>query len=1124
MPITPGKRGRDEEDEHESFFFGLFSTAKKKRRSSAHAVESSTAATAATLPRLNLSSPSSRSSPAAPASSQPAVTFEESVSAATTDAARVPEPAAAPTPVRAPRLPASAAAPKSPWQQAPIRFSPGPMMMTTARRRAQRPYRPQSRTLVTNRRRRQAPTHYDKELAARLLDTSRAVFRPDPNFVASRSAPGQRQFGTNQTGSRLLAAPPRRSSTTTGVFQKKVSFDETTQVAPGTTTPRVSRNGSSTSQQQRRGTPYRRAIEQDDIDEVESPLQDSVMQESFVEEEPREYADDEAPLPVDVGALARPNVSPDAPFVFDGIDKFVDRRPSRGTLVAEFSEPSTLAVTSVPRPKYAPLLFGTGEEQQDSKPATAPTPAKESPDDERKPQKRSKTVDLGWGDTFKPFTENMWICDTCSTSNPVTEHKCMACEAVRGTASSDDKKNAATPAPAAAAGSIGPGGFSFGNAAFAPAPAAGADTTNGTTGGFLFDNIAAPAPAVGGGFSFGAAPTPSETPMPFSFDKTNGSSGFVFNSAAKSIDDVSPKEQSAKKLRFSMESDGGKRETTTAPFSFAPVEETKEQDSKPALFSFGTKPSEEAKPDDEDSQPATGSKSSGFQFGSKPAEEKKSDDDVSKPAATTGFSFGGAKPNESEDDATKTPQATTEQETKEDTAMEAKADEPKTPSFSFGAKPAAKSEPKPAPAGGFSFGVTPASGDKGNKPASTFVLKEPATEIKAPKVDFSFGTTKTSDSTASHAMGPPPNKPSTFGGTAPATATDSAAPQPFAFGSSASSAPPTATETSTPAVSTAPAPATDESASQSTFFGNLTPAPAPTQDEDRKKKRRPEDEEKSAADATSSVPPLGGSFSPATPSAPAFSFAFTPGPTAVPPATPYNASSVASGDTTTAPPFGSVSAAPAPSGGGFTFGIGSTPVAPPSIPLPGGTTPAQASGFGQNGGSNPFVSTSAAPAPAMEFGSSTTQAAQSTTQPVSFNFGTSSGTQNPPAFGTPTPPSQQGFTFGPAQQPAPTAGVFSTTPAAGGFSFSSAPAPAAMPAGGFGSGGFGQAPAPAAPSGFGVGFGSTTPVVPVGRTPNIPTGGGFSIGSTGGGGGGRSGASTGRRRILRAKRPPGSGR
>lgn len=95
------------------------------------------------------------------------------------------------------------------------------------------------------------------------------------------------------------------------------------------------------------------------------------------------------------------------------------------------------------------------------------------------------------------------------------------------------------------------------------------------------------------------------------------------------------------------------------------------------------------------------------------------------------FSFGGdEKPvDESKDDsvAKTTPDTTSKAkaESKDaETTEEAKTEEePKMPAFSFGAKPAAKTEPKPsAPTGGFTFGVS----------GNSAVPMAPATEGKAP--------------------------------------------------------------------------------------------------------------------------------------------------------------------------------------------------------------------------------------------------------------------------------------------------------------------------------------------------------------------------------------------------------
>jgi len=1050
MSETPGKRDRDEDDESQSFFYRLFSTAKKPKRAR---VESSTKATpppATALPRLHLSPPSARRT-RSPAATQPTVTFavQETVTTA---------PAATPAreiPVQQPQQQVTAARmpPASPWQGAPILFHPG--TRPPLRTRIRPTYRPNSRTLVPNRRRRRTvPQEYNAALVQRLLNESRNVLQPDPAYTRTFTVPGRRQYGTNQSGSRL---PPR----------KKVSFDES-QVAAGT--PHVSsRNGL------RNATPYARRTAVNEEEGEESPA--TLRQQSFPTaarlSSPAET--DTAPLPVDFASLPREKESA-APYVLDNADDFVDTSQRRGTLVAERLAPSTLGVTPVPCPPPTRGYFAEEDdssarksEQDTSKRAAVEveTVVEESPpaDLERPPEKRTKPNE-GWGDTFKHLYAGKWQCQECRSQNDEPGQECAACEKPRAGATG---ASAASPAVPAAASTDG---FSFGNSAAAV------------------------------NFNFGAGAPPAETPRPFSFGATSANSaegavsGFVFNSAAKSDDSTSPKEQSSKKLRFSWD---GKKDNNV-------------EDSKPT-FSFGTTPAEEKK---EETKPSTG-----FSFGS-------------TTPTTGGFSFGStAKVSESkEEDAAKAPAAAAaapEAKSKEeDEGTETKTEEPKTPMFNFGGtKPAAKTEPKPA--------STRAS-DKA----------APATVGKPPKdTSFNFGTTKPADTTSdasattdSNAMGPPPNKPLfAFGGATtapvPATTTD-AAPPSFTFGSTtAASSTPGTLATPTPAVSFgAPAPATTNgNAPQSSLFGSSTPAPTSTQEGDRNKKRRADDEEKNT---TTSVPPTF-TFGAATP-APATSTSFarsTPGDM-------NTAQQFGSADTSAAPQFGSAPAPP--TGQSFTFGQtpANTPAGPVNAPSFGGpntsTPSATNTGFGQsqNGGSYPFGSNTATQPPAMSFGTSATATpAAPAAAPVAFNFGTSSSTQAP-SFGTPAPPvasSQQGFSgFGttpshpPAANPAAPFSAPGGTSATPSFNFGGAPAPAAPATGGFG-GGFGsQAPAPAPQNGFGGNFGTNAApgVPPVGATPNMPASGSvFSIGSAGGGGG-RS--STGRRRIVRARRPPGSGR
>lgn len=1156
MPETPGKRGRDDEEENTGFFSRIFSTAKKSKRAR---VETSTEATAATMPRLNLSSPSAmmmngRSPPVAATSSVPiqqqraTVTFAEETVIAPPAAAAAARIARQQTPA-APRVPPAAAArappPPSPWQERPIQFQMGTFSAPSSLGRRRRPYRPNSRTLVPSRRRRTTtPDTYNAELVQRLLQPMRNVLQPDPAYLAATitTAPGRRQFGTNQTGSRLHAA-------SAAPIRKKVSFDNSAAATPRS-------NGA----QQRTATPYTRAP----------------MQQDYDEEEEVSFGDNEAPLPTDFAALPRldaEDVSNGAPISFENADTFVDTAPRRGTLVAERLPPSFFVTTvAVPPPTrgYAPDA-ASEEEEEDSKPAaveTVTSPQNEEEEDtspDQQPQTKRSRPDT-WGDTFKDHNKG-WKCEVCMSRNPEIEQvQCRSCETPRPGREDDATEGGeASAPPVAASGSIGAGGFSF-----------GASTTTTASSG--------------GGFSFGTGPPSEATPRPFSFGNNNASSaegasgvssavhtGFSFG-AAKSDDTTSPAEQSSKKLRFSLgSSDGGdggddkKKEqdeskpaaATASGFSFgsaakpAAQEESKEEESKPVAtpgFSFGVaaKPAQEEKKD-ETAEKDTKTATPGFSFGSatKPADDDDKEEE-SKPAATTpGFSFGAAaasgstggfslgssaaaKPSDSKDDTA------TESE-KKDAAEPAKetTDAKTTPGagFAFGTKPAPKTEPKPA-TGGFSFGGT-STAESGDSTA-------PATEGKASKSTFSFGGTKPSESsqgsdtpaTDSNAMGPPPSRPFTFGGSttpAPAPVPTDSGPSLFSFGGT--SAAPAASTTQAATTTTG---ANETTTTSSSLFGNLTPAPTQNADGDSKKKRRAEDDRPSASGDAASTSSFTFGTAPAPSTTAPASIGSTFGTSTTPAATtPGTDQPFAFGQAATAD--ASTPAQP------FTFGQtpANTPAAPPTNPPSFGGQTAPSSGFGQqqNGGSsNPFGgSTATTPAPAaMSFGSAT-PAAQAPAPSVSFNFGTSNPTLGAtPSFGTPAPPpsgtsTQPGFSggFGSAQPSAPFGGAPSASSGFTPGSFGTAPAPATIPGGGFG-GGFGSqaAPAPAVNGFGGAGFGGATST-----TPNVPTGGGatggfsmgtasggggFSMGTSGGGGSSR-GSARGRRRIVRAKRP-GSGR
>ena len=424
--------------------------------------------------------------------------------------------------------------------------------------------------------------------------------------------------------------------------------------------------------------------------------------------------------------------------------------------------------------------------------------------------------------------------------------------------------------------------------------------------------------------------------------------------------------------------------------------------------------------------------------------------------------------------------------------------------------------PSAPPPSGFLFGTTTPAATSVAPPFSITSIKQAA----APATDtpqFAFGS-------SAPIAAPATDAPQfAFGSSAPIAAPATDTPK-FAFGSSAPIAAP-ATDApkfafGSSALIAAPATDVPTSSAPSISFGVSTPATAP---------------------ATNAPLFTFGSSTPAAP-APVSDAPFSFG-SSTPAATPATKAPLFS--------FGSsTSAAPAPaSDAPFSFGSSTQAAA---------SAPASDAPFSFGS------STSAAPvAPLFSFGSST-PAAPNLAGDVSFSFGSS----------TPAVPAPAGFSFGNAPQPAPafsapaptstTSFPFGTTATAhvsfGGtpaVSFGSqnplsAPSPvptftapsygvtpgfgfASTPAGFLGSGSAHVAAAPDNPAfGFGVvaptglpgGFGGmsqpTTPAAPASYgTPHVatPQVGGFSIGT-----GGANKGTVGRRRAIKAKRPPSSGR
>ena len=128
----------------------------------------------------------------------------------------------------------------------------------------------------------------------------------------------------------------------------------------------------------------------------------------------------------------------------------------------------------------------------------------------------------GWGNVFE-VDQDSWKCEICSCRNPGSSNICPACETPKPGCEDAAKEEKA--GSAAASGSIGSTGFSFGGGgsgatgssgfsfgAPAPVPAASLEADKPTTGGgFSFGS------GTGSGFSFGAPAASAAAPSPFSF-------------------------------------------------------------------------------------------------------------------------------------------------------------------------------------------------------------------------------------------------------------------------------------------------------------------------------------------------------------------------------------------------------------------------------------------------------------------------------------------------------------------------------------------------------------------------------------------------------------------------------
>ena len=429
--------------------------------------------------------------------------------------------------------------------------------------------------------------------------------------------------------------------------------------------------------------------------------------------------------------------------------------------------------------------------------------------------------------------------------------------------------------------------------------------------------------------------------------------------------------------------------------------------------------------------------------------------------------------------------------------------------FSFGA-PKADDKSAPASTGGFTFGA-PKADDKAAPATGGFTFGAPKVDDKKEDKDapvpatggFMFGSKPSTTETKSEST---PKPTFAFGSTpAPApTPTPSEskadnAPKPaFSFGSGAVSKPNEgATAAPTPAFAFGSIPAAEKKDPVPAMaFGSI---PANEDDATNRKKKRSSDGD-TAQPAPASKPAFsfGSGAQPTsstTDNKPAFSFGAGGASTSIPTPATENKAAFSFGSSS-APP-----AAPAPAENKPSFSFGSS-VTPP--PVAGPTF-----AFGS---SAPAVHAPAvhvpAPSGSFAFGSAPAPAPPAA---APFSFGTAAPAPQLAQFGAPPPAAPGGFGFG--QQPAAPA------PAAPAFGFGAPAAPAQFGApvapAQFGGGGFGQPAAVPAPGGFGQPAAVPAPA-PGGfgqpATVPAPAPGGFSMGTGGG--------TKGKRRIIRAKRPP----
>jgi len=524
------------------------------------------------------------------------------------------------------------------------------------------------------------------------------------------------------------------------------------------------------------------------------------------------------------------------------------------------------------------------------------------------------------------------------------------------------------------------------NAAQAPAPSPfAAAPPAGDKPAFSFGIPAAssaPAVSSSGGFSFGvtapAASGATEKPA-FSFGVT---------APAKPAEAEKPKTGGESGLLAFL---GASSEAKTA-----------EQPASAPTFTFGAPPKSPENAPVKAPEPAPA-----FTFGGSSAPAAATDKE--KPASSPAFSFGAVPPST-------VPSAST----------------PAAATFSFGAKPVEKTEPKKeeksqlsATAAPFTFGAK--SDDKSaSAPAFTFgasalakTEEKPASE--APKPAFSFGAVPAAKEDSKPVGG------FTFGASAAsapgsnaATESKPASTPAFTFGG-VSSAAADAKPASVPAFSFGAASSTPASGASSGFtFGGAASAPASS----------------SAGGftfgASSSAPaasnPFGGGLSVNTkPSESVFGQSKQDEqPNTPEPMSPFETSKTPTA-TSGGGVFGSANAS--------SFGAPATTSAPAANPFGG----AGANTFGGSSGANPFGGASSTPA----FGGATSSAPAFGGSTGANPFGGTSGGSSAPAFGA-APATGNPFGSGGSAAPAPAAtpNPFGGSTAPGGFSMGGGGAPA----------------------------------------------------------------------------------